>query len=55
MNQWDLDALAIVTAFKAMRGRWKKPEATAEDFASILETRGLPSTAMQLRDAASLI
>ena len=52
VNQWDLDALAIVTAFKVMRGRWKKPEATAEDFASILETRGLPSTAMRLRDAA---
>lgn len=55
MNQWDLDALAVLAAFKAMRARWKKPEATAEDFASILETRGLPGTAMRLRDAADLI
>jgi hypothetical protein len=55
VNQWDLDALAVVVAFKAMRARWKKPEATSEDFASILETRGLPATAMRLRDAAGLI
>ena len=55
VNQWDLDPLVVVAAFKAIRARRRKPEATAEDFASILETRGLPSTAMRMRDAASLI
>jgi hypothetical protein len=55
VNQWDLDALLVVAAFKGMRARWKRPQATAEDFASTLETRGLPATAMRLRDASSLI
>jgi predicted nucleic acid-binding protein len=53
--QWDLDQLAAVAAFKRMRARWKKPEATAEDFASALERAGLPTTAQRLREAAELI
>lgn len=53
--QWDLDQLVAVAAFKRMRARWKKPEATAEDFAAALERGGLPATAQRLRDALELI
>jgi hypothetical protein len=53
--QWDLDQLTAVAAFKRMRTRWKKPEASPEDFATALERGGLPSTAQRLREAAELI
>jgi hypothetical protein len=53
--QWDLDPLVAVAAFKRMRERWKKPQATAEDFAAALERCGLPGTAQRLRDAIELI
>jgi predicted nucleic acid-binding protein len=53
--RWDLDQFVAVAAFKRMRARWKKPEATAEDFAAALERAGLPATAQRLRDAAEII
>lgn len=53
--QWDLDQLVAVAAFKRMRARWKKPQATAEDFANAMERGGLPATAQRLRDALELI
>ncbi|HRD91660.1 MAG TPA: PIN domain-containing protein [Accumulibacter sp.] len=53
--QWDLDPFVAVAAFKRMRARWKKPEATAEDFAAALERGGLPATAQRLREVAELI
>lgn len=53
--QWDLDQLVAVAAFKRMRARWKKPEATAEHFAEALERGGLPATAQRLREAVELI
>lgn len=53
--QWDLDPLVAVAAFKRMRERWKKPQATAEDFANVLERGGLPATAQRLREAIELI
>jgi predicted nucleic acid-binding protein len=55
IKQWDLDELAAVAAFKRMRARRKKPEATAEDFAQAMERNGLAATAERLRDAAELI
>ncbi|BAP88411.1 putative uncharacterized protein [Burkholderiales bacterium GJ-E10] len=55
VNQWDLNPLVVVAAFKRMRARWKRPEATPEDFAQALERRALPVTAQRLRDAADLI
>ena len=55
IRQWDLDELAAVAAFKRMRARRKKPEATAEDFAQAMERNGLAATAQRLRDAAELI
>lgn len=53
--QWDLDPLVAVAAFKRMRARWKKPEATAEDFANAIERGGMPATAQLLREALELI
>jgi len=55
INQWDLDALTVVAAFKRMRSRWKRPQATPDDFAAALERSGLPVTAHRLREAAELI
>ena len=53
--QWDLDQLVAVAAFKRMRARWKKPQASADDFAAAMERGGLPATAQRLREAAELI
>jgi predicted nucleic acid-binding protein len=53
--QWDLDQLAALAAFKRMRARWKKPQASAEDFAAALERGAMPATAQRLRQAAELI
>ncbi|MBI3140846.1 MAG: PIN domain-containing protein [Rhodocyclales bacterium] len=55
LNQWDLDPLVAIAALKRMRARWKKPEATPEDFAQALERGGLPATAQRVREAAELI
>jgi predicted nucleic acid-binding protein len=54
-RQWELDPWAAVAAFKRMRARWKKPQATAEDFAAAFERGGMPATAQKLREAAELI
>lgn len=53
--QWDLEPLVAAAAFKRMRARWKRPQASAEDFAVAMERGGLPATAQRLRDAAELI
>ncbi|RQR44702.1 PIN domain-containing protein [Burkholderia sp. Bp9131] len=55
INQWDLDPLVAMAAFKRMRARWKSPAATPENFARALEQGGLPATAQRIRDAAELI
>ena len=55
INQWDLDPIAAMSAFKHMRARWRKPSATPEDFAQALERNGLPLTAQRIREAAELI
>jgi predicted nucleic acid-binding protein len=52
---WDLDPLATVAAFKRMRARWKKPQASVEDFAVALERGGMPVTAQRAREAAELV
>ena len=53
--QWTFDPLPAIAAFKQMRTRWKKPQATAEDFATALERGGMPATAKKLREAVGLI
>ncbi len=54
-NQWDLDPVSAIAAFKRMRARRKKPQSSPEDFADALELGGLPTTADRLRLAAELI
>lgn len=55
INQWDLDNVQVISAFKKMRQRRKKPDESAEEFAATLEKNGLPKTAERLRQAAYLI
>lgn len=55
LNQWDLDPVGAITAFKLMRARRKKPESDPEDFAYARELGGLPMTAERIRLAAELI
>jgi hypothetical protein len=55
INQWDLDPVTAIGAFKRMRARRKKPRSSPEDFADALEIGGLPTTAERLRAAAELI
>ena len=55
INQWDLDPVNAIAAFKRMRARRKKPQSSPQDFADALEIGGLPTTAERLRLAAELI
>lgn len=55
INQWDLDPVNAIAAFKRMRARRKKPQSSPEDFAYALEVGGLPTTAERLRSASELI
>jgi predicted nucleic acid-binding protein len=55
INQWDLNPVQAIDAFKRMRARRKKPHSSPEDFADALELGGLPATADRLRLAAELI
>ncbi|CAN1486726.1 PIN domain containing protein [Burkholderiaceae bacterium] len=55
INQWDLDPVNAIAAFKRMRARRKKPQSSPEDFAYALVIGGLPTTAERLRLAAELI
>lgn len=53
--QMDLDQVAVLTAFKAMRARLKNPAYTPEHFADALERNALVATAQRLREASELI
>jgi predicted nucleic acid-binding protein len=55
VNQWDLENVPVMVAFKGMRARRKKPTENVEDFARTLERNGLPVTAQKIREAAALI
>jgi CO dehydrogenase/acetyl-CoA synthase alpha subunit len=55
IHQWDLQPVAVISAFKRMRTRRKKPKSTPDEFATALERAGLPATADRLREAAELI
>lgn len=55
INQWDLNPVQAILAFKRMRARRRKPLSPPEDFADALEIGGLPATAERLREAAELI
>lgn len=55
INQWDLDPVNAIAAFKRMRARREKPQSSPQEFADALELGGLPGTANRLRLAAELI
>lgn len=55
VNQWDLENVPVMAAFKGMRARRQKPAESVEDFARTLEKNGLPATAQKIREAAALI
>ncbi len=55
INQLDLDEYQSLAALKAMRQRWRRPEATAEDFCAAFEKNKLLLTAQRLRDRIELI
>ena len=46
---------AAVASFKRMRARWKRPQATIEDFAAAFERGGMPATAQRLREAGEIM
>jgi len=55
IDQWALDPVNAIAAFKRMRARRKKPQSSPEDFALALELGGLPMTAERLRLVVELI
>ena len=55
INQWDLDPISAIAAFKRMRARRRKPHSTPAEFACAVEIGGLPTTAQRLRLAEELI
>lgn len=55
INQWDLDPIQAIAAFKSMRARWKRPETSPEDFAVAFDRVGLLASAQRLREVAELI
>jgi len=55
VNQLDLDEYQALAALKAMRLRWKRPDATPEDFCAAFEKNKLLLTAQRLRDRIELI
>lgn len=55
IEQWDMDPIGAILAFKQMRARRKKPRSGPSEFADILERAGLPMTANKIRMAADLI
>jgi len=55
INQLDLDEYQALAAFKAMRLRWRNPDATPEDFCAVFEKNKLLLTAQRLRERIELI
>lgn len=55
VNQLDLDEYQALAALKAMRLRWKNPDATPDNFCAVFEKNKLLLTAQRLRDRIELI
>lgn len=55
ISQLDLDEYQALSALKAMRLRWKNPNATPDDFCTAFEKNKLLLTAQRLRDRIELI
>lgn len=55
MNQLQLQKIPALSAIKNMRARWTNPARSAQDLITAFEMRGLPMTAVLLREAITLI
>lgn len=55
INQFQLDQVKALSAIKAMRERWKRPEFTPEQLIQLFEANELSQTAAYLTSAVSLI
>jgi predicted nucleic acid-binding protein len=55
LNQWDLDEAETLAALRGMRERWKKPYASALDFADAFRRGGLVTTAQRLAQASDRV
>lgn len=55
IHQFGINQAKTLSAFRAMRARYRKPSMTAEEFLANLERAGLTSTAATLRPFVELI
>ena len=55
VNQLQLKKIPALSAIKKMRARWTNPARSAQELITAFELRGLPLTAVLLREAAALI
>lgn len=55
IHQLDLDEYEALAALKTMRTRWKKPDASPDEFCNAFEKNKLLLTAQRLRDRIELI
>ena len=55
INQWSFECIPVMSAFKEMRARRKRPTESVEMFAQAFEKNGLIATAQKIREAQELI
>ena len=55
VNQWDLEQLSVIAAFRSVRANRKKPAQTPMQFADSFEAAGLSLTAARLRKVVDLL
>lgn len=55
VKQIDLDLFTALAAFRDMGARWRRPNATPEEFAQAMEKNGLVATAERRRQTLSLL
>lgn len=55
IDQWELDEVAAMRAFRAMRARRRKPPISPEEFVEMFERNGLAATAVRLRTVIDFI
>ena len=53
--QLDLEPIAALAAFKAMRDRLRNPQLTVDEFIAMLQRNGLVNTALRLQEARALV
>lgn len=55
VDQWELDTVTAMRAFRAMRARRLRPPLTPEEFVEMFERNGLAATAVRLRSVIDFI